>query len=179
MPVTSVARTIVDIARSQRLEQALDVADAALFRGLVDGAPLAADLGRAEGRPGTPGARRVVAAADGRSESVGETRSRVAISRAGLPVPVLQWPATGPDGHEIGRVDFGRPALRTVGEFDGEIKYGRLLKPGQSAADAVYAEKRREDRIRAIGLAVVRWAWDDLVDFRPTAAALRTHFTWP
>ena len=51
---------------------------------------------------------------------------------------------------------------RTVGEFDGRIKYGRLLKPGQTAADAVYAEKLREDLLRDLGFQVVRWTWIDL-----------------
>jgi hypothetical protein len=44
--------------------------------------------------PGVPDARRVVAFADARSESVGESRSRVAIALAGLPPPQLQWPVT-------------------------------------------------------------------------------------
>ena len=39
---------------------------------------------------GVPDARRVVAFADARSESVGESRSRVAIALAGLPPPQLQ-----------------------------------------------------------------------------------------
>jgi hypothetical protein len=30
----------------------------------------------------------------------------------------------------------------TLGEFDGKEKYGRLLKPGQTAADAVFEERR-------------------------------------
>jgi hypothetical protein len=49
-----------------------------------------------------------------------------------------------------------------VGEFDGLVKYGRLLRPGQTPGDAVVAEKRREDRVRDEGLRVVRWTWDEL-----------------
>jgi hypothetical protein len=49
-----------------------------------------------------------------------------------------------------------------VGEFDGRIKYGRLLRPGQDAGDAVFAEKRREDAIRDEDWGVVRWVWSDL-----------------
>jgi len=48
------------------------------------------------------------------------------------------------------------------GEFDGRIKYGRLLRPGQDAGDAVFAEKVREDAIRDTGLRVVRWVWHEL-----------------
>jgi hypothetical protein len=93
---------------------------------------------------------------DGGSESVGESRSRVALDRAGLPPPVLQWKVTDRDGELIGRTDFGWPQLRTVGEFDGRVKYGRLLRPGQQPGDAVFAEKLREDRLRDQGLSVVR-----------------------
>ena len=36
------------------------------------------------------------------------------------------------------------------GEFDGRVKYGRLLKPGQDPGEVVFAEKRREDLIRGV-----------------------------
>ena len=173
--VTSVARTVVDIARTTPFEQAVAVADAALHAGLVDSDELGAALERATRWPGSPAARRVLAFADGRSESVGESRSRVAIAQAGLPQPVLQWQVLGRNGW-VADVDFGWPTLRTVGEFDGRIKYGRLLKPGQDVGDVVYAEKRREDAIRDEDLGVVRWCWEDLTDFAPTAARLRQRF---
>ena len=72
--------------------------------------------------------------------------------------------------------DFGWPAQRTLGEFDGKVKYGRLLKPGQEPGDAVYAEKLREDEFRALDWEVVRWGWSDLRDFRSTAARIRSRF---
>lgn len=177
--LTAPARTVVDIGRRIGFERAVAVADAALHRPrrdrppLVTSAELATQLVRGARRPGLPAARRVVAFADGRSESVGESRSRVAIHRAGLPPPVLQWEVFAPDGVLLGRVDLAWPRSRTVGEFDGRIKYGRLLRPGQAPGDAVYAEKRREDALRAMGLTVVRWGWQDLGEaFGPTAARL-------
>ena len=50
----------------------------------------------------------------------------------------------------------------TIGEFDGKVKYGRLLKPGQSVEQIVYEEKVREDALRDLGWQVVRWVWHDL-----------------
>ena len=44
------------------------------------------------------------------------------------------------------------------------MKYGRLLKPGQTIADVVFEEKRREDALRDLGWQVVRWLWEDLRD---------------
>jgi hypothetical protein len=40
-----------------------------------------------------------------------------------------------------------------------------VLKPGQTAADAVFEEKRREDARRDLGWQIVRWIWQDL--YRP------------
>ena len=113
-------------------------------------------------RPGNARARRVAAFADGGGQSVGESRSRILLARHGIPPPVLQWPVHDPQARHVGTTDFGWPDLRTVGEFDGLIKYGRLLRPGQTPGDAVVAEKRREDRVRDEGLHVVRWTWDEL-----------------
>ena len=73
--------------------------------------------------------------------------------------------------------DFGWPAARTVGEFDGRVKYGRLVRPGQDPGDVVYAEKLREDRLRAQGLAVVRWTWSDLDDFDDVAERIHSRLT--
>lgn len=105
--VTSLARTVVDLARSLPFEQAVVVADSAMFYerpDRVEHDDLAAALERAPRWPGSPAARRVIAFANGLSESVGESRSPAAIAAAGT-------------GHFIGRVDPGRPELRTVGEF--------------------------------------------------------------
>lgn len=176
--VTTPARTLLDLARSLPFEQAVVVLDAALATGAVTGEELATAALRAKGWPGCPAARRAIGFADPLSESVGESRSRVAISRAGLPRPVLQWDVVDGAGRHLGRTDFAWPALRTVGEFDGKIKYGRLLKAGQEPGDAVFAEKIREDRIRDTGLAVVRWTWDELGGaFGAVEARLRTRFS--
>jgi hypothetical protein len=65
-------------------------------------------------------------------------------------------------GGLIGRTDFAWEEHRLAGGFDGRIKYGRLLRPGQDAGDAVFREKERGDAIRDEGWGVVRWTWTDL-----------------
>ncbi|MEJ3657516.1 hypothetical protein WEH80_31590 [Actinomycetes bacterium KLBMP 9759] len=173
IPVTSIERTVADLARSVPFARAVVIADAAA-RGPTFAASIA-DVLRDQARwPGICGARRVVAFADRRSESVGESRSRVAIAEAGLPAPELQWQFTVA-GRVIGRVDFAWPRHATVGEFDGRIKYGRVLRPGEDPGDTVFEEKRREDALRAMGLTVVRWTWQDLDDFAAVATRLRRH----
>ena len=73
------------------------------------------------------------------------------------------------------RPGCSRPVSRTT-NCDGVAKYGRLLRPGQTPADAVVEEKRREDAIRDAGLRVRRWGWDDLDNFGPVATRLRQTF---
>ncbi|MGY2081443.1 type IV toxin-antitoxin system AbiEi family antitoxin domain-containing protein [Modestobacter sp. SYSU DS0657] len=162
LAVTSVPRTVVDLARSLPFEPALAVADAALHRGLTTPAELADVVTAASGTRGSRGARRVVAAADRRSESIGESRSRAVMIEAGLPVPDLQVEVRRSDGGFVGRSDFGWRQQRLLGEFDGRLKYGRLLRPGQSPGDAVFEEKRREDALREERWGVVRWVWAEL-----------------
>ncbi|MGE3288653.1 MAG: hypothetical protein AB7J32_21485 [Pseudonocardia sp.] len=188
--VTSLARTLVDVARWVPFSQAVVVLDAASRRAaLADGAPemqrgpewatlkAASDaaLQRVHGWPGAPRARRAVEFADWRSESPGESRSRVAFRGAGLPVPELQARLSTTLGEP--RADFLWREQRTVGEFDGLVKYGRFLRSGESAADAVLREKRREDAIRAEGWWVVRWTWTDLEGFDPVLDRLRRAFS--
>jgi predicted transcriptional regulator of viral defense system len=180
LPVTSLARTLADLARTVPFEQAVVMADSAMFherQDRIDRADLLEALERAPRWPGSPAARRAIAFSDGLSESVGESRSRVAIAAAGLPPPVLQWEVRAAGtGVLVGRVDVGWPDLGTVGEFDGLVKYGRTLRPGQDPVEVLVAEKLREDALRAEDLGVVRWIWRDLNGFAPVAARLRSRF---
>ena len=143
--VTSLVRTALDLARTRPMEQAVAAGDVALRSGLTR-RDLELGLLRMERWPGVRRARQTVAFLDPRSESVGESVSRVRLHTDGLPAPDLQQDIFGPDGRLIARVDFLWKQQRTVGEFDGKMKYKELLKPGQSAEDVVYDEKLREDQ---------------------------------
>ena len=68
------------------------------------------------------------------------------------------------------------PQYRAVGEFDGLVKYGRLLRPGQDAGQAVFEEKRREDAIRDEDWRVTRWTWPDLEPFEGVARRIERSF---
>lgn len=160
--VTSPTRTILDLGRSIGFTPALIAADDALHRVLSTPAALQAALDKLHGTRGSLNAARVVNFADGRSESVGESRSRVLLAESRLPMPDLQVAVYADGGYFLGRGDFGYREEKVLGEFDGRVKYGRLLRPGQSAGEAVFEEKRREDAIRDVGWRVARWTWADL-----------------
>jgi hypothetical protein len=174
--VTSIARTLADLARLLPFEQALVPADAALHRHRVTRAELDATLDRAARRPGNPAARRVLAFARPGADSPGESRSRLAIHRAGLPDPALQHEVRAPDGRVLGQVDFWWEEFDTAGEFDGRVKYGRALRPGQDPGEVVFAEKVREDAIRGDGHGMVRWVWSEIDPFDGVARRLRAAF---
>jgi hypothetical protein len=94
--------------------------------------------------------------------------------RLGLTAPVLQQAFADSNGH-IGVVDFWWPDCGLVGEFDGRGKYLRdEFSRGRSVAEIVMQEKAREDRLRALGLKVVRWEWADAIDLRRLEAKLRS-----
>ncbi|KAA8879824.1 hypothetical protein F3087_43145 [Nocardia colli] len=159
---TSPARTVVDLARTLPFEQAVVVGDAAVRMLGITASELALELEFANRRNGISQARRTISFLDGRSESVGESRSRVMFKRHGIPVPAQQGEVRSATGEFLGRVDFYDESAGVVGEFDGQVKYGRLLKRGQAPGDAVFKEKLREDAIRDTGLRMVRWTWHDL-----------------
>ena len=161
VPVTTVARTVADLGRSRSFAQAVAAGDRAAARGL-DFGDLDQVLESMAQWPGVRQARRVAMFIDGRSETAGESVSRVRLWEQGLPYPVPQREIRDRQGKLIGRVDFCWEQHRTVGEFDGRVKYGRLLTPGQRPDDVLFAEKLREDALRDAGWQVVRWIWSDL-----------------
>ena len=174
LPTTSVARTVIDMARTAPFETAVAIADAALHAKLVDGDEITTAVLLACGRRGAGRARSVAAFADARADGPGESRSRVRMDRLGVARPVLQHRVVDARSEHIGTVDFWWPRAGVVGEFDGIEKYGRSLRPGEKLGDAVLREKRREDALRAQpGIrTVVRWTWDEIAEFSAVATRL-------
>ncbi|PFG16535.1 Transcriptional regulator, AbiEi antitoxin, Type IV TA system [Propionicimonas paludicola] len=158
--VTSLARTAVDRACGLSYDRAVATLDAALRAG-VRRSELEQIVRGARRRHGVGVARAALAFADGASESVGESISRVLIAQVGLPAPSLQVEIRDRSGRWVARSDFGWLEQRVVGEFDGRIKY---LGDEASVADTVIREKAREQAIRDAGWVVVRWTWADLSD---------------
>ncbi|BDZ44300.1 type IV toxin-antitoxin system AbiEi family antitoxin domain-containing protein [Naasia aerilata] len=157
MWVTDRERTIADLAASLSFPAAVVVADA----GLRAGASIRdlRDLADSGTYRAWRKVQRVVGFATGRSESAGESLSRALMDELGLPAPELQREFFDRRGF-IGRVDFWWPEQRIIGEFDGRVKYGAQLEG--SPEDRLWFEKRREDRLRALGPGMIRWVWDDL-----------------
>lgn len=182
--VTNLQRTVVDVARWLPYADAVAVVDAALRQG-VQRASLEKELTAARRRRFHARARRAVAFGDPRAESPGESRSRVLIAQLDLPMPTLQREFRNGDDEVDARVDFDWEEFGVCGEFDGEVKYGRLLKPGQSVEKVIGFEKQREELLRTHGRWTIRWTNKNLRDLVYFRRIIESGFTngpkghWP
>lgn len=152
LPVTTAARTVVDLARTGTFAEGVVAADSALYRGLV--APLELRLVAVEcPSRGSAQAVRAVEFASGQAESPLESLARVAFDDEGLPPPELQVSIFGDHGF-IGRVDFYWKQYRTIAEVDGALKY----------ADPERARKQlwRDKALRRAGYEVVHFDWREI-----------------
>lgn len=161
LPVTTMARTVADLARRDAADWGLACGDAAIRGGLSVG-EIRDVLATMRRWPGVRQARRLTGRWDARAESPGESLLRARFIDAGLPDPQLQFVVRDEHGRQVAICDLAWPDLGVVVEFDGDIKYGALVPPGQSPTDVLIREKRREDAIRAEGWLVVRFSWNDL-----------------
>ena len=173
------SRCVVETLATAGVEAGLVVADAALRAGRVTREELVAVRDATKRWRGSRTADLVLRLADPKSESVGESRSRFLYWSQGFPRPIVQFPVFE-DGILVGITDLGWPSLGLLFEFDGRVKYGRLLKPGQTPGDAVFAEKKREDALRRVtGYAVERATWVDLSHPVETARRARSRIAGP
>jgi very-short-patch-repair endonuclease len=144
IPVTSVARTLLDLAtalRRDRLEVAINEADKL---DLIDPGSLRAALDAYSGRPGVGTLRTVLDRQLFRlTDSELERRFLAIVRRTALPLP-----DTGKQLNDF-KVDFHWPALGLVVETDG-LRYHRT--PGQQARDRL-----RDQTHTAAGLTTLRF----------------------
>jgi hypothetical protein len=166
---TTLPRAVIETACTSSFEAGVVIADTAARRSQGTADALLRVLDTVEFWPGSPTARSALAFSDPRSESVGESRLRVLMNSQGLPAPMLQTEFTDNAGF-VARVDFYFPEQNTVVEFDGMVKYA------SGSAEILIEEKLREDRLRALGIEVVRITWADLARPAEVAARIRQAF---
>jgi hypothetical protein len=178
--VTTLARTAVDCLRVLPRPDGLAIADQAVRLGVTPGELIAVRATQSRW-PGVRRARWGIGLADGRRESWLESASVASLDGWGLPVPIPQVDVRDrASGAFAGRVDMLWRARRVVGEADGRGKFlGEF--DGDTSEEAVasrlLAADSRADRLRELGLAVVRWGAPDLGD--PCALSLRIKHAVP
>jgi hypothetical protein len=159
-PVTSPARTLLDLSAELEFLPAVVLGDSALRRGLVTPAELETALDSAAGRPGIRKARAALRFLDPAAESPLESASRAVLHLLGFPAPRTQVVLDDGARPRI-RVDFGWE-VPVIGEADGFDKYvadGRL-----ETIRAIQQEKERERRILRMGYEIARWGWAEVRD---------------
>jgi hypothetical protein len=152
--VTSVARTVVDLARTSPFRSGVVVADSALHDRKTTDRELRAVVAGCARWPGVDRARRVVEFSDARSESPFESIARVAFRDGGLPPPELQIWVGGDSRGVIGRADFLWREHSTIAEADGAVKY--------ADPDRARKQLRRDADLREAGFEVVHFTWHEL-----------------
>ena len=154
-PATPVAEAVAQHAVDHGLAPGLVSADAALRDRLVTKEELADAVAEVAGWRHGSRASAMLRHCDGRRESVGESRAALALALGGFDL-VPQVEIVEEDGRLVARVDFVVRGTKVVVEFDGKVKYG------SGDPKVLWDEKRREDRLRALGYTVVRITWAQL-----------------
>jgi very-short-patch-repair endonuclease len=155
VPVTTVARTVMDIARDSGFMAGVVAADCALHSHVVVKVEFAIILEECGQWPGVVRARRVVDFADGRAESVLESVARVRFAEFGIRPPDLQVNIRGKQGF-IGRVDFCWHRYRTIGEADGAAKYD------DQGRERARAQLARDEKFHDEGWGTFHFTWREI-----------------
>jgi uncharacterized protein DUF559 len=153
MPITSVARTLLDLAAvvpAHQLERAL--AQAERLR-IYDRRAIEDVLTRAGGHRGRGPLTRAIAHEPAFTRSDLEARFLDLVRHAGLPTPEVNAVLTAPD-HPRLEVDFLWRAQRLIVETDGYETHG-----GRAAFER---DRRRDAALVAAGYSVLRFTWGEV-----------------
>jgi Protein of unknown function (DUF559) len=154
LPVTTVARTVADLARTLPFMDAVVVADSALNQEKTSKPEILQVLEKCNGWPGVRQARRALEFADDRAESPLESAARVVFAEAGLDPPELQVTIHGERAQFAARVDFLWRAQKVIAEADGLVKYNDRKD--------LLDERERDHQLREAGYIAVHFTWREL-----------------
>ena len=169
VPVTSPARTLVDVCRVTPPSAALATVDAGirdLDVCIADALGVLASLGDINFKHRT---RQVLSWADPLSENAFESFSRGQLLLEGVPAPLLQW-WVGDGNYEWFRPDKLWPTLGLIGEADGRAKY-RVDVPADGR-DPLVREKGRQEWFEDRDFEFVRFS-PSRIARNPTQVAMR------
>jgi hypothetical protein len=154
IPITAIARTLLDLAatvRPDRLERALAQAERLQ---LYDHHAITEVLARSNGHRGRARLARATAQEPKLTRSELEARFLALVRRAGLPEPLANFILDAPD-HPRLEVDFYFPTHNLVVQTDGWETHGTRA--------AFKSDRRTDAALTAAGYRVMRFTYDDVV----------------
>lgn len=163
MRVTTPLRTAWELALRLDLVEAVTYCDALAARRWFDATSLAGYLGQQAGRRGYRTAGKVFDLVDGRSESPQESRFRVHMALAGLPLPIPQYEVRV-GSRFVARVDFAWPDHKVAVEYDGLW---------HADADQLIRDRARLNQLQAAGWYVHHVTVRDMADVERTVDQIR------
>lgn len=157
--VTTLLRTLLDVARDCPLAFAVAVVDEAIRRNFVSAREFADYCAREPVRTRQRRINAVITNVDARRESVAESITAVRFVEYSVPGFEPQVVIRDENGDFLARTDFANPQARIIAEFDGAGKY---YLDGADPKQAFEHERRREYSLRNLGFQVFRITWKDL-----------------
>ena len=157
--LTSMARTLIDVARDYDLDTSVPMLDDALRRNVVTKRELRTVVDTCKERRNLRRVEIGLELADSRRESPGESIVAVRLFEVGLGGFEPQVEIFEENGFFVARTDFAHRSSKTIIEFDGRAKYTLDSRDHRREFDR---ERERERRLRALGYHVVRVFWKDL-----------------
>lgn len=157
--VTSLPRTLFDLARDYPLAFTVAVVDSALRRSLISMSEFQKFCAGRSVRTRGARIRAVIENVDPRRESLAESISAVRFLEYSVPGFEPQVEIRDENGNFVARTDFANKCAQVIAEFDGAGKY---YLDGIDPQEAFELERKREYLLRNLGYTVFRLTWADL-----------------
>ncbi|MGH3815532.1 MAG: DUF559 domain-containing protein [Pseudonocardiaceae bacterium] len=155
VPVTSIARTLADLATSLERLPAVWAMDDALRRRLCAKADIIAVIEKWRGGAGCVTAWERLDEMDGVAESILETAGRLVLRDRGVPLPIPQHELRAPDGTLVARLDGAYLREKVALEYDGADPHG--------LPEAVFRDRWRQNGLPELGWTILRFTWWDVM----------------
>ncbi|UZD62919.1 endonuclease domain-containing protein [Brevibacterium sp. JSBI002] len=169
--VTTMERTLIDIARDYPPDVSVPMLDEVIRRGRTTRFRIEAVLAECPESRGDTAVVRALDLTDGRREAPSESIAAVRFFEHGITGFEPQVDFFGHLGEVIARVDFCNHDARLIVEIDGLEKY---TMEGRSTRESLAAEKAREAAVEARGYKIIRLTFGDLFRTAPFERILGT-----
>jgi very-short-patch-repair endonuclease len=155
LPVTTCARTVIDLLRVERYPAARDLLDRGRQRGWVDVDSIDRALVAGRGRTGNVQLRKLLAGIEPGADAESERRLHRLLRQAGISGWVPQYRIRL--AHAFAYIDVAFPAQKLAIEVDGR-RYHDI------GSDQFESDRARQNELQALGWQVLRFTWRMLLD---------------